>query len=409
MSNPNPVPQERMHALDAVRAFALLLGVVLHATESFLPGMERWIVVDQSPSTTLSVAFYVIHQFRMSLFFVMAGFFAHLVYHRKGSEAFIADRRKRILIPFLVSWPVIMTMFGAVYSLAQYLIASGALTPPSTTSSRGSGVPLAHLWFLYYLLLLYVIILAARSVILRFDHAGAWRKRIDGILRHAVEHHWAPFVLAAPLCAYLYNTRWLMWFGIATPDMGLLPQLPALIGFGTAFGFGWLLHRQTQLLQVWERRWPIYFIAAGALTMVCLSLAGLTPSYTPAAMDATKRLYAVCYTLSIWTWTFAFIGVALQLFSAHTAGVRYLADASYWIYLVHLPLVMAMQVAVAPWSWHWGVKFPLVLAVSFALLFLSYRYWVRYSFIGERLNGRKHPRPSSTEALATTKTSLSSD
>ena len=28
---------ERLHALDAVRGFALLLGIVLHATLSFIP------------------------------------------------------------------------------------------------------------------------------------------------------------------------------------------------------------------------------------------------------------------------------------------------------------------------------------------------------------------------------------
>ena len=30
---------ERLHALDAVRGFALIAGVVLHATMSFLPGL----------------------------------------------------------------------------------------------------------------------------------------------------------------------------------------------------------------------------------------------------------------------------------------------------------------------------------------------------------------------------------
>jgi uncharacterized membrane protein len=32
---------DRYHALDAVRAFALLAGIVLHSTLSFLPGMRE--------------------------------------------------------------------------------------------------------------------------------------------------------------------------------------------------------------------------------------------------------------------------------------------------------------------------------------------------------------------------------
>ena len=82
-------------------------------------------------------------------------------------------------------------------------------------------------------------------------------------------------------------------------------------------------------------------------------------------------------------------------FLAHASDkVRYVADASFWIYLVHLPVVAAMQVLVGHLPWHWSVKFPLILVVSFAVLFLSYRTLVRPTFIGQMLNGRKYPRGS---------------
>ena len=40
---------ERLHALDAVRAFALLLGVVFHAGFSFIPGLipGLWAMTEQ--------------------------------------------------------------------------------------------------------------------------------------------------------------------------------------------------------------------------------------------------------------------------------------------------------------------------------------------------------------------------
>ncbi len=77
--------QDRFHALDAARAFALLLGILLHATMSFFLPIPAQ---DNSQSATLGVAFYVIHTFHMSLFFLIAGFFAHLVFHRRGVRAF---------------------------------------------------------------------------------------------------------------------------------------------------------------------------------------------------------------------------------------------------------------------------------------------------------------------------------
>ena len=87
---------ERLHALDAVRGFALLLGIVLHATMSFIPAPTRiWIIQDSHPSMTLGILFFVIHVFRMTTFFLIAGFFAHLSFHRRGTWGFIGDRLQR--------------------------------------------------------------------------------------------------------------------------------------------------------------------------------------------------------------------------------------------------------------------------------------------------------------------------
>ena len=71
-----PAP-ERLQAPDAVRGFALLLGIVFHATLSFVPAPSRlWFIQDSHPSATLAVLFFAIHMFRMKTFFLIAGFFA---------------------------------------------------------------------------------------------------------------------------------------------------------------------------------------------------------------------------------------------------------------------------------------------------------------------------------------------
>jgi peptidoglycan/LPS O-acetylase OafA/YrhL len=77
----NTNDSQRLHALDAVRGFALLLGVAFHAAMSFLPGIPPgiWSTVDNSPSPFLADAGFVAHCFRMSLFFFIAGFFARLL------------------------------------------------------------------------------------------------------------------------------------------------------------------------------------------------------------------------------------------------------------------------------------------------------------------------------------------
>jgi len=103
----SPAP-ERLHALDTVRGLALLLGIVLHATMSFVPTAHRfWIIQDTHPSITLAASFFVIHVFRMTTFFLIAGFFAHMSFHRRGLRDFIKDRLRRIAVPLLVGWPIL--------------------------------------------------------------------------------------------------------------------------------------------------------------------------------------------------------------------------------------------------------------------------------------------------------------
>ena len=83
---------------------------------------------------------------------------------------------------------------------------------------------------------------------------------------------------------------------------------------------------------------------------------------------------------------------------------RYIADSSYFLYLLHLPVLAFFAAWWNPLPWHWTIKFPLQIAATLGVLFVSYRYLVRSTFIGATLNGRRYPRslklgaPQPTEA-----------
>ncbi|HEY5808877.1 MAG TPA: acyltransferase, partial [Povalibacter sp.] len=309
--------EERLHALDAVRAFALLAGIVLHAAMSFMPGLTAFgFPADSSQSPALQIVFYVIHVFRMPLFFFLAGYFAHLTFHRKGAAGFTRDRVKRIAVPLLVGW----LCFGPLAMMGVYLAFGPEVTgaPPPA-----GGFPLSHLWFLYYLLLIYAVAISARALISRtLDRQGHVGALVDRVVRRAVNAYTAPVLLAAPIAACLYFTpNWIPWTGIPTPDSGLIPQLPAMIGYGTAFTFGWLMHRQADLLATWQRGWILHAIGALALTAASLWLTQQAPN--PFAIDpAIKAASAICYALAAWNWVFALIGAALRFLSNESAMRR---------------------------------------------------------------------------------------
>jgi ABC-type multidrug transport system ATPase subunit/peptidoglycan/LPS O-acetylase OafA/YrhL len=389
-----PVAGERLHALDALRGFALICGVLLHAAMSYLPGFTVWPLLDQSTSPALAVGFFAIHMFRMTLFFVIAGFFARLLVERRGVRAFARNRATRILVPLVVGWIV----FFPLIVVAMVWGADGPLQPPGGGAAGAPppapalAFPLAHLWFLYVLTLIYAAALPLRQLIARLDAGERLRRAADALMRVALAGPWAPLVLGAPLIGAFLVSPWLLFAGIPTPDQSLIPNLPAAVAFSSAFTIGWLLHRQTVLLKTIERWWALHLATAVALTVACLVILGPGNSAQLSTTAPSAGLYTVLYAAGVWSWTLGLIGAALRFFAGESAVGRYVSDASYWIYLAHLPLVMALQAVMKDWPLHWAVKFPLVVTVALAILFASYHLVVRYTFIGGVLNGVRHRR-----------------
>jgi glucan biosynthesis protein C len=389
----SPAP-ERLHALDAVRGFALLLGIVLHATMSFVPTSHRfWIIQDTHPSITLAAVFFVIHVFRMTIFFLIAGFFAHMSFHRRGLRDFIKDRLQRIAGPLLVGWPI---LFAAMVPVVFWAAGFPNGGPPPGTRNWPPVLPefpLTHLWFLYVLLVFYSAVLLLRSATVCLDRTGRIRAGVDRLIDLIMRSPLAPAILAVPIgIALMLDPTWIGWVGVRTPDQSLVTNLQAVVGFGTAFSFGWLLHRQIDLIRLLERHWPLNVVAAIVLIAASLVLAGFPPR--PIVDHATRLAGCICYALASWTTTFAVVGLALRFLSGFSATRRYIADASYWLYLIHLPIVMALQVVVSQFDWPWPAKFVTILLVAVPVMFASYQLLVRYSVIGAVLNGRRIRKPS---------------
>ncbi|MBC7436020.1 MAG: acyltransferase family protein [Bdellovibrionales bacterium] len=386
----------RFHALDAVRAMALLLGIVLHACMSFLPAMREigFPVVDDSSSEVLNALFLLIHMFRMPLFFVMAGYFARLVVQRRGVAAFARDRLLRIVRPLVLGWIVIVPLTGGIlYAVAQQ--ENKPLFHPNIPPGSALQFPLAHLWFLYVLVLVYIGFMTLRWMSLlwlgRHDRLLPALRKVDAVVHGLVAFPVGVLVLAAPLAFALYHYEW--WWvslGIPTPDYSLLPNPPALVGYGLAFTLGWSMQRQPGLLLTLARLWLDYLLLGSTLTFACVAIAG-TSMAAVITGPAERMVYALCYCAASWCWIFALTGAAVRFMPQENLRWRYLADASYWMYLVHLPLVFALQALVMHWPLHWSLKFAGVLILALALPLLSYKHLVRHTWLGKMLNGRRYP------------------
>jgi glucans biosynthesis protein C len=291
----------RFHSLDALRASALLLGIALHATMSFLPGFREigWPISDLQTSTSLGVFFYVVHIFRMATFFLVAGFFARLLFQRVGASGFIKNRLRRIALPLAAFFPLVMPLciLPIIWAAKQ-----SGMTGPGPGAPQQQGFPLGHFWFLYLLLVLYALVLILRTLIVTIDRRGSLRTLLDRVLHGALSLRIAPLLLAAPLAALLYVTPWWQqWSGLPTPLYGFVPSFPSVMIFGASLLFGWCLHRQQTWLELLCRDYALYLAIAVLASFAALYQVGVRMNMTVMPMSAeTRAAYAGTYMLAVW-------------------------------------------------------------------------------------------------------------
>ena len=358
----------------------MILGVVLHVAWGYLPGLGAyWPLADRSPSVALGLLFYVIHMFRMTAFYLIAGFFARGLLQRYGIGGWLRNRFRRVLVPFVLAYVTLAPIMTLAIAWSMVRSGQGGSASPIGLLLDQDSLQLFHLWFLYYLLLIYTAAIPARWLFARFvDDGGRLRARMDAAIATMLRGPWAPLLAAIPCAVGLVLSQGSdMWLGIRTPDQSLVPEAPALFVYGLTFTFGWVLQRQPAAINHLAERWRSNLAIAAVATVGSLAILGLVPTYRPPPAGARTIAAAILYGTAAWAWTFALIGMAVARFGDRRASWRYLADASYFVYLVHLPLVLWLQAILRDVTWHWSIKFAIILGITLVALTLAYHYVVR--------------------------------
>ncbi|MFC7463780.1 acyltransferase family protein [Brachybacterium sp. GCM10030252] len=383
-SRPAPPPM-RIPSLDALRGGALLLGVLLHAVMPFLPGVP-WLVTDSRSSDAALVVVYVLHLFRMVLFMLLAGYFGRMVLNRRGAGAYLRDRATRIGLPLVGFWPIVAGLTVLALVTNQLLRGAGPLTqPPAPEGSGGDAeagilaLPTFHLWFLLLLLEIVLVTVAARAILVRIIGAHRAEKlisRAGGLLSSP-----AGVLIAAVPYALGVMAQGTMAGGIVEPRT-LMPVAGASIAYTGAFLIGWALHARPEALRRLQRQWPAHLTCAVLLSILEFLGQHLVP--LPVA--------AIVTAVAAWTWVYALLGLGGRVLDREIPAVRYLADASYWIYLMHLPLLLLVEVPLADLALPVIVKLTIALVIVVGVLLVSYDLFVRSTWLGAWLNGRRRPR-----------------
>jgi hypothetical protein len=173
----------------------------------------------------------------------------------------------------------------------------------------------------------------------------------------------------------------------ADTPVGYLPQPRILAYYGVFAGFGWLLQRQTDLVEEFGKRLWIPLALALAILYPLSRLVDRTIRGGPPASPAARAGALYLSALFGWSLVILFLGAFVKWGGKPRAWVAYLSDGSYWCYLVHLPVVVALQILVADLAWPGPIKYALIMTATIAACLGSYQLFVRYTFVGATLNG----------------------
>ncbi len=284
-------------------------------------------------------------------------------------------------------------------AIADYLRQQGA------TAGKTAGVadllmqmPLfSHLWFLWFLWWLVLGLAAVSALGARLPpfRLPAW------LVLSPARYLWLVPLTMIP--------QWFMGAGGASPifgpdtSAGLLPIPHVLAYYAIFFGFGALYFRlDDRSGRVGERWWLPLSIGLLVVLPMWMAFPEGWPGHLGVGPDALPhRVVSVSLQAAYpWLMTFGLMGLFRRFCPVESPAMRYLSDSSYWLYLAHLPLIIAAQYVVRDWPLPALAKFLFIVAVVTSFLFWTYQTLVRYTWLGRFLNGpRVRPARSGAPAV----------
>ncbi|MDQ7908120.1 acyltransferase family protein [Phytohabitans sp. ZYX-F-186] len=342
-----------LHYLDNLRVAMILMVVVHHAAQAYGPP-DWWYVHDDRHTGVLATLSAVGGAFRMSLLFFVAGYLVPRSADRRGAWGFARGRLRRLGIPFLVGAATIIPALMYVYyiryrgyppiSFPRYYVEvflGFGQRPADWSGPIWPDLQFGHLWFIQNLLVLSLLYLAARALAHR---AGRITHRPAPPLPAPGHRALVAFTLTLAAVAFLVRIRYPLdeWVPVAEFIQAEPARLAQYVAFFTA---GVLAYRHDWLTGL-PRRVGYTWLAVGVALAVALFATGTGTSFfaTGGASPASA-----CWTLVETILCVGFCLGLLTLFrdvaTGHNRLTRALADSSYTVYIIHLPIVVALQFA----------------------------------------------------------------
>lgn len=345
MSEAAPTSTARSAAVDLARVLGAVLIVLTHGAVAYFPTLPEgllWPVHDPgaSPSPLMRGVFLYGRLAGVGMFFVLAGSLAGVSLSRHAITDFVRSRLRRLGLPLLVGactvLPATYFVWGFDAMRRGYIRADQLWGFKLSNADKDMLLGPAHLWFLEYLLCFTLIAALVRRAIPAL--AARPTRRAINIMMVALIGVMCACVLADPTMITGFRNA-------------LLPR-PAFFLFNAClFGAGFFTREKARITL-----WPWLLVFSLPLAIL------------PEPVGARERIILLATPLLTLAASFGWLGLAAR-FARTSPMLARCGNASFGVYIIHLPVVCAAQLLLRAVDIAPGLKFAACSAATLLVCF----------------------------------------
>ena len=226
-----------------------------------------------------------------------------------------------------------------------------------------------HLWFLYYLMMFSIFSFLLFKFVKRdFLVLNYFNKTLPNNFLSITLLSIFTFIII-----YFSGTTWI------DASISFFPNSFTFMFYLFFYVFGWMLFLSKKFIE---------FLLKYGWNEIILGVLLFSISFIGHDLF-NSTLIILINSVTVWFFCFGFIGLFIKHFNKQNSILKYISDSSYWIYLLHLPLTLYFPGFFLDYHLPIGLKFSLVVLITLILCLITYHFFVRKSFIGVFLNGKK--------------------
>lgn len=340
-----PEPASRLHYFDWLRAIAVL-GVVVYHT--ILPFAGRWLISNAETSDLLHVLALLFETFGLAVLFLIAGAGVRLALEHRSMRAFIAERARRLLLPFAVGSVVlippiyyIIGLFSGTLSVSfpEFLLAYPVIAWTFWVTQVGLSPQIfiwisMHLWFLAWLFICSALALPIFAL-LSSSVGRSW----VGALAHLARRPGATLLLALPIA--------LARLGLAAlSTAGNTWGLDVFAWYGIVFVLGYVLYSDDRFVAAIRRDLWLALIVAVVGSSVLLAAGYVRWAAAPKTISVMDLILMSLVGITGWAWTLAVLGWGMRAGFMQQPLPTALGETALPVYILHYPILFSIAALV---------------------------------------------------------------